>query len=291
MLGHLSFLLPYGLWREAGGSDWHLVEHEDGTIAEEDLAAGGDSVMLLLLPKSFSPEFRENWEEYRTEYWEKENERRRNLRKKLHHQRRLKAKEAGGWKWWTGAWRLAPNRHTRRHHDLEKHPHGQHHPTARHGSVSTLAGALGSGTGRRRTGLDPDSTLSRSRQSSRSSTPHLELDGSADRERPLAERVRRGSSVSSTASVRRKPRGVIDRKDSALSPLTLSATATAAAEDEREERRRRRREREAAREKKAKEKDRDDNDASASSVPTTPKTEAFEIKSEPGLASLESIPA
>lgn len=294
MLGHLSFLLPYGLWREAGGSDWHLVEHEDGTIAEEDLAAGGDSVMLLLLPKSFSPEFRENWEEYRTEYWEKENERRANLRKKLHHQRRLKAKEAGGWKWWTGAWRLAPNRHSRRHHDLEKHPHGHHHPNARHGSVSTLAGAVGSGTGRRRTGLDLDSTHSRSRQSSRSSTPHLDLDGSVDRERPLTERVRRGSSVSSTASVRRKPRGTIDRKDSALSPLTSSATAnaSAAAEDEREERRRRRREREAAREKKAKvEKDRDDNDASASSVPTTPRTEAFEIKSEPGLASLESIPA
>ncbi|KAI1619311.1 Spo7-like protein-domain-containing protein [Exophiala viscosa] len=290
ILGHLSFLLPYGLWREAGGSDWHVVEHEDGTVAEEDLAKGGDSVMLLLLPKSFSPEFRENWEEYRTEYWEKENERRAGLRKKLTHQRRLRAKEAGGWKWWTGAWKLAPNRPTRRHHDLEKHPHGHHHSNGRQGSVSTLAGALALGAGRRRTGLDSDSTQSRSRQSSRSSTPHLDLDGSADTGRPVSERVRRGSSVSSTASVRRKPRSAVDRKDSGLSPLTSSSNA--AAEDEREERRRRRREREAAREREKKTKDnREDNDASASSVPTTPKSEAFEIKSEPGLASLESIPA
>jgi len=50
--------------------------HEDGETAgyEEDLAPGGDYVKLLLLPKPFSPNFRENWDIYRTEYWEKENE-------------------------------------------------------------------------------------------------------------------------------------------------------------------------------------------------------------------------
>jgi hypothetical protein len=303
MLGHLSFLLPFGLWREAGGSDWHLVEHETGIVVEEDLAAGGDSIMLLLLPKSFSPEFRENWEEYRTEYWDNENERRAGLRRKLKLQRRARAKETGGWKWWTGAWRLMPPRHARRHHDLEKHPHSHAHAHPR----STRQGSVPVGTGpgtRRRPGLESDS-----RQSSRSSTPHLhlDLDGSVDPPMPLSERVRRGSSVSSTASVRRKTR---DRKDAAaagvgagmgmgmgLSPLTSTSASTA--EDEREERRRRRREREMARErggeKRAKDKgkdkdkngDRDDNDAgSGASVPSTPRSDVFGVKSE-----LESMPA
>lgn len=211
MLGHLSFLFPFGLWREAGGSDWHLVEHETGVVVEEDLAPGGDGIMLLLLPKFFSPEFRENWEEYRTEYWDKENDRRAVLRKRLAVQRRAKAKETGGWKWWTGAWRLASQRHHRRHHDLEKHPHlhqhghgaSSHRPSIsdRDGATHTRA-VVGTG-GRRRTNLDnAESTHSRSRQSSRSSTPHIDIDGTS--ERPLSERVRRGSSVSSTASVRRK---------------------------------------------------------------------------------------
>ncbi|KAJ9614552.1 Nem1-Spo7 phosphatase regulatory subunit [Cladophialophora chaetospira] len=235
-LGHLSFLLPFGLWREAGGSDWHFVEHETGQIIEEDLARGGDGIMLLLLPKSFSPEFRQNWEEYRTEYWEKENERRTGLRRKLDVARRAKAKEMGGWQWWTGAWKLQSGRHhhgNRKSHDLEKHPHGHHlHPS-------------------HRSSLSEKVTHSRSRQSSRSSTPHLEFDGAI--ERPLSERMRRGSSVSSTASVRRKPR---DRKDGTptgtplLSPLT---STTAVAEDEKEERRRRRRDREAAKKEREKE--------------------------------------
>ncbi|KAG9787271.1 hypothetical protein KCU88_g2104, partial [Aureobasidium melanogenum] len=262
MLGHLSFLLPLRMFREAGGFDWHLVEHEDGTVVEEDLAKGGDHIMLLLLPKSFSPEFRENWEEYRTEYWEKENERRAGLRRKLHAQRRARAKELGGWKWWTGLWRFTGhNRHGRRHHDLEKHAHGHHtHHSSRHSN------AVDSKSSRRRPGLETlDSMGSRSRQSSRSSTPQFDLDGNnsnVDRPSIAAERMRRGSSVSSTASVRRKP--TKERKDrdkdkaahshhhqhhrdslstsppgtslTPLSPLTPSVE-----EDEREERRRRRR--------------------------------------------------
>lgn len=239
IFGHLSFLLPFGLWREAGGSDWHLVEHETGMVIEEDLARGGDGIMLLLLPKSFSPEFRENWEEYRTEYWEKENERRHGLRQKLDITRRGKAKEAGGWKWWTGAWKLQSNRHhhgNRKSQDLEKHPHGHHlHPSSHRASLSEKL------------------NHSRSRQSSRSSTPHLEFDGTI--ERPLSERMRRGSSVSSTASAKRKPR---DRKDGTptgtplLSPLT-STTSAVAGEDEKEERRRRRGEREAAKKERERE--------------------------------------
>ncbi|OQV01588.1 hypothetical protein CLAIMM_06915 [Cladophialophora immunda] len=268
MLGHLSFLLPFGLWREAGGSDWHLVEHETGLVIEEDLAKGGDAIMLLLLPKSFSPEFRENWEEYRTEYWEKENERRAGLRRKLNALRRAKAKEAGGWKWWTGAWRLQSSRHhgQRRHHDLEKHPHLQHtQGTSSHRASLSERDATGharalSGTAskRRSINLDSDSTHSRSRQSSRSSTPHLEFDVAT--ERPLSERMRRGSSVSSTASVRRKPPkdGRRDKDGNRerggdgtpLGTPLLSPLTSASGEDDREERRRRRKEREAARKQK-----------------------------------------
>ncbi|KAK9485234.1 Sporulation/nuclear morphology [Lipomyces starkeyi] len=37
---------------------------------------GGDVVKLVMLPKAFSAEFREGWEVYRQEYWEKENEKR-----------------------------------------------------------------------------------------------------------------------------------------------------------------------------------------------------------------------
>jgi len=280
-LGHLSFLLPLGMWREAGGSDWHLVEHENGQVVEEDLARGGDHIMLLLLPKSFSPEFRENWEGYRTEYWDKENERRRGLRRKMNTQRRAKAKETGGWKWWTGLWRLTARSHHRRPHDLEKHPHG-HHSSSRHVSISEKdahsrpSSVILKG---RRNGMRSDST--HSRQSSRSSTPHLENGGL---ERPLSERVRRGSSVSSTASVRRKTREH-DKRDSltpgsALSPLT-SASSVLSAEEERQERRRRRKEREAAKEAREREKEKDKSDDGGESRPTTPKTETVAIKSEP----------
>ncbi|KAK9246241.1 Sporulation/nuclear morphology [Lipomyces tetrasporus] len=37
---------------------------------------GGDVVKLVLLPKAFSAEFREGWEVYRQEYWERENDKR-----------------------------------------------------------------------------------------------------------------------------------------------------------------------------------------------------------------------
>lgn len=285
LFGHLSFLMPLGAWREAGGSDWHFVEHEDGTIIEEDLAKGGDHIMLLLLPKAFSPEFRENWEEYRSEYWHKENQRRAALRKKMHHQRRVKAKETGGWKWWTGLWRFAPRHQHRKHYDLEKHPHG--HRSSRHGSVADKDGHSRPSSiviKGRRNGLRSDSA--HSRNSSRSTTPHLEFDTGV--ERPLSERVRRGSSVSSTASVRRKPKDR-EKRDSlgaglGLSPLT-AASNVLSAEDEKEERRKRRKEREAAKEAREREKqhDREKEERSGEddSRPTTPKSESVVIKSEP----------
>jgi hypothetical protein len=226
-LGHMSFLFPSGLfWSEegAGFSDWHLVEHESGVIVEEDLAKGGDYIMLLLLPKSFSPEFRENWEEYRSEYWTRENERRAVLRRKVKTQRRVKAMEVGGWKWYTGLWRLNRRSHRKGNTpDPEKqaHQHHAHHHTHQHharGSSRSAAEkdpltSLKHSNSRRRS-LRRDSA-SHSRQSSRSSTPMGDLDGAGgEKGVALAERVRRGSSVSSTASVRRKTR---------VSPLTTSA--------------------------------------------------------------------
>lgn len=67
---------------------------------EEDLAPGGDYVKLLLLPKPFSPNFRENWEVFRGEYWERENERRALLRKKLKQRDKELGKQQSGWFWW-----------------------------------------------------------------------------------------------------------------------------------------------------------------------------------------------
>ncbi|KAI0478485.1 Spo7-domain-containing protein [Xylariaceae sp. FL0804] len=66
---------------------------------EEDLAPGGDYVKLLLWPKPFSPNFRENWELYRSEYWERENERRALLSKKLQERDRELAKQQSSWFW------------------------------------------------------------------------------------------------------------------------------------------------------------------------------------------------
>lgn len=77
-----------------------LTEDEEKGGHEEDLAPGGDYVKLLLLAKPFTPTFRENWEIYRTEYWEKENERRALLRQKLAERERELAREQWGFFWW-----------------------------------------------------------------------------------------------------------------------------------------------------------------------------------------------
>ena len=131
--------------------------------------------MLLLLPKSFSPEFRENWEEYRTEYWEKENERRAILQKKIRERERKIAKQEGGWLWWTGyrGWKRGKTP------DVEK----THHTLHKHGSLR--------GDDQKRTRSGSVRSGSHSRNSSRSSTPTIELeDGQIGH-------VRRGSSASS----------------------------------------------------------------------------------------------
>ncbi|KAK5944378.1 Nem1-Spo7 phosphatase regulatory subunit [Knufia obscura] len=232
-----------------GSGDWHLVESPPtpsevelgktaGSIVEEDLSPSGDHLLLLLLPKNFSSEFRENWETYRSEYWERENERRTSLRRKVAVHKRNKAKEVGGWKWWTGAWRVIPHASHRKKNaaDLEKHPHGHHHAghhrtDSRRNSTlppgaEKVQDALAAAKASRRRSLLRDSST-HSRQSSRSSTPHYMLDGTmemipADSKK---DRVRRGSSVSSTGSARRTLRsttGSVRRGEGLLSPLTMT---------------------------------------------------------------------
>lgn len=187
MLDHLAFLFPFF---ENEGASYHFVdpgmEKQSGGFGqdveaarEEDLSPGGDHVKLLLLPKPFSPDFRENWEHYRSEYWEKENERRAELRQLIRKRERQLLKEQGGWFWWLG-WRAR-----RRAQDvpgklLEK-PHLKHLTEKK-----------------RRPSFAR--TESHSRTTSRSSTPST-LD---QEERPPAQRVRRGSSSNTSGSERRK---------------------------------------------------------------------------------------
>lgn len=219
MLSHLSFLFPYSSFFPSPGSSYHYIEHslekrpsgprhsydEDEYGYEEDLAPGGDHIKLLLLPKSFSPGFRENWEEYRTDYWEKENERRARLHEKVRQRDRQRAREAGGLLWWSGWWKWMPAKSRPTHaSDLEKSHH--HHSSHRH--------HLERESKHRRSGLRSDST--HSRNSSRSTTPHT-VDGD---EKPLSDRSRRGSSAAGTGERRKKSKSGPTRP--AISPLTQS---------------------------------------------------------------------
>ena len=105
MLGYFVFLFPYSALFPRGESvtyiDAGMAKHRpDNRIeisGEEDLSPGGDHIKLLLLPKLFSPDFRDNWEMYRLEYWEKENERRCKLRQLVRKQEIELARLEGGW--------------------------------------------------------------------------------------------------------------------------------------------------------------------------------------------------
>ncbi|KAI4739506.1 hypothetical protein E4T50_10044 [Aureobasidium sp. EXF-12298] len=123
ILGYLSLLDPYGWWGHVKGMRFEFMpkDIEKSTLEnkdkvglwetggrygwiEEDVAPGGDVIKLLLLPKPFSPDFREDWDTYRHNYWEKENERRTQLRAIIKTRQKQLAKQEGGWLWWTG-WR------------------------------------------------------------------------------------------------------------------------------------------------------------------------------------------
>jgi hypothetical protein len=124
-ISHLSFLLPLNYFVETPGSNYQYIEyapHErrhshsqqlsskrrDASektnsrheVAEEDIAPGGDYIKILLLPKHFTPEFRENWEMYRAEYWDVENQRRAELRARMRARHKAIARLQSPWLWW-----------------------------------------------------------------------------------------------------------------------------------------------------------------------------------------------
>lgn len=114
---------------EVGGSkpkDWNAHAGRHGLL-EEDIAPGGDVLRVLLLPKPFSPDFREGWDTFRLDYWERENSRRSQLRTLIRSRKREIARRDGGWLWWTGwrGWRnvrlsIFTSRKSRRQLDLDK---------------------------------------------------------------------------------------------------------------------------------------------------------------------------
>ena len=208
----LSFFFSYRLFSGGSRSSYRYVEqsllvesekqqrtgthhalpniYEDrGPVGyEEDLAPGGDHVKVLLLPKPFSPNFRENWDIYRTEYWEKENERRAIILTKLKERERAIAKQEGGWLWWTGyrGWKRGKSQDIEKTSHIHKHGHQSHHEKfLEKDTKRTRSGSIRSG--------------SHSRNSSRSTTPTLELDDG-----PVGGHVRRGSSASSVSERRKK---------------------------------------------------------------------------------------
>lgn len=149
---------------------------------EEDISPGGDYVKLLLWPKPFSAHFREAWELFRSEYWEKENERRAVLRAKLKARDRHLAKEQNGWLWWLpGRPQVEEKAHTHIPGDPEKTVHHRPAAIAREGKRTR------SGSMRR---------ASNSAGSSRSPTPPVESEEGT--------RSRRGSTASITSEKRRK---------------------------------------------------------------------------------------
>ena len=195
MLGQLSSLFPYSSFFPAQGSSYHYIDHatekrgsggirplyeeKEGAPREEDLSPGGDYIKLLLLPKPFSPDFRENWELYRLGYWEKENERRAHLRQLVQKSDRELARRYGGWVWWAGWGARKRVRNTSGKGDVEK----SHH---RHQLEKE---------GKRHSSRRSDS---HSRNTSQSSTPsNIEWE-----ERP--PRTRRDSTTASASERRRK---------------------------------------------------------------------------------------
>ncbi|KAI9842854.1 MAG: hypothetical protein M1837_006875 [Sclerophora amabilis] len=260
LLGTLSFLFPYSSFFPSSASSYHYIEslpaaasatqnekrlppsrQRQSAPVEEDLSPGGDYIKLLLLPKPFSPEFREQWEVYRAEYWERENERRAQLRVQLHAQRRELAKQESGWLWWTGWhggwWRRRAVVTERGASDVERsHQHPHTHHTHHHQHPTKGAHALGEKEGTSKASRRPQveragsgtASASASRSSSRHSTSRTP-DGD---DRPVsAAKARRGSGTSSTggAGERRKTAKMAGMTRTAskttMKPLPSSATA------------------------------------------------------------------
>ncbi|KAI5357932.1 putative sporulation-specific protein Spo7 [Septoria linicola] len=246
MVSWLALLDPAGWFREErvnfqivprdieslagnGTSHWNAHAAKHGLL-EEDIAPAGDVLRVLLLPKPFSPDFREGWDTFRLEYWERENGRRSQLRSVVRARKREVAKREGGWFWWTG-WRGWQNvtmnpfsrRKTRRQLELER--------LSLREKVATDALKARVGTGERRrkesllSGRPASRSGSHSRNTSRASTPGP--DGESRPSTATKEgRTRRGSSASSAGG--RRPRKLASLNE----PSRLSATETLLYDDQ-----------------------------------------------------------
>ncbi|KFY01412.1 hypothetical protein V490_00925 [Pseudogymnoascus sp. VKM F-3557] len=206
----------------------NIAEHVPSKGHEEDLSPGGDTISLLLLPKPFSPTFRENWDLYRTEYWERENERRRLLLKKLQKYDREHAKKQSWWKKLLWAQPVTAK-------DVEKHGHHHSHSVHRTGHLGLPAdkekrlrsGSLRSG--------------SHSRTSSRSNTPAPSVKGE-DEGGGSTTHSRRSSTASSTAGRKKRPSSNLSSSTATttrglreLRPATSVSSLSAASASEKEE--------------------------------------------------------
>lgn len=205
-LSTVGFFLTYGLFSHTAASSYQSVDpfiikevekemdlagkghqhlplvtgDEERGGHEEDLAPGGDYVKLLLLAKPFSPTFRENWELYRTEYWERENERRALIRSKIKKTQQRLRKDSGGIFWWLPWKRTAPF--------LEKPQSAQHEKAQLHNRRLSVAEKEGK---RPRSGSNRRGSMSG--HSSRSPTPTLEgtREGNASRRSSDASQKRK----------------------------------------------------------------------------------------------------
>lgn len=214
IFSYLAFLNPYNFLYPSPGSSYHFVDYSDEKHVgsgvqrhslrdqhsqEEDIAPGGDHIRLMLLAKPFSADFRQNWEVYREEYWERENERRALLRQKVRLRERELAKAEGGWLWWTGwrGWKKAMSTGDDQKH---LHPHAHAHHTHAHSHSRSASITLKDK--KRRPSLIKEG--SRSRSSSRSSNHAFDSDGrSAD----PRERRWSNSTAGSTSEKRRSKLG------------------------------------------------------------------------------------
>lgn len=223
LIGYLNLLDPLGWWIGSTGMRFEMMPKdierlsddkerarrwEDGhqhSWLEEDIAPGGDVIKLLLLPKPFSPDFREDWDTYRTAYWDKENERRSELRRVVKARHREIAKRKGGWFWWTG-WRGWESLRGGTKADVDM----SHKHIREKSSLSHLRDR------RKKEALFKDGGHSRS--SSRSSTPTPEPE-SRPRRAAGGDAMRRGSSSQGTG---RRKKGLSSASNSSTSSTSSS---------------------------------------------------------------------
>jgi hypothetical protein len=248
LLSYVSFLFPFSIPffpspsgnfqlierhpNEKRGSRQHYQQYytsadSESGLVEEDLSPGGDYIHLLLLPKSFSPEFRDKWDQYRTDFWCSENERRAKLRHQLRERERQLARSEGNWLGRLGLdWRASGRRRlvaATLHRSIESeskppprpHSHHQHQPS----NSSRLTQEYRAPSLRRNT----RSESSHSRTSSRSTTP-VDVEDRPPSRSSATGRPRRGSTTPSISGGDQSPQQR-KRKGSkslrrGLSPLT-----------------------------------------------------------------------